>query len=289
MNYKKVNGLDIKVPKGSAFNMESDPMLPKLHQLSLFVAKRGSGKSVAISNLVRMFGFDRVFIISPTIHSNKQMWNGLPISLGDSYDDPDEAGIITEIINEIDAERDDLVRYREEMKRWKEKQRNKVEPSKAFLQMFGDQPLEEKPEHRWNGRIPRLALIVDDAQSTKLFRDRKFLNAVTRHRHLGQLPEGGAIGLSMFVAVQNYSSTSGGVPRTLRNNATTLAIFKMKDNKELDQIYEEVAGEVDRETFEDVYAEATLEPFGFLFIDFHKKDNHPSMFRKRFNEFLLPN
>ncbi len=286
MNYKKVDKLDIKVPKGSAFNMESDPMLPKLHQLSLFVAKRGSGKSVAISNLVRMFDFDRVFIISPTIGSNKQMWSGLPISLGDSYDDPDEAGIITEIINEIDAERDDLVRYREELKVWKNKQKNHI-PSHAYLSVYGDEPLEEKPQHRWNGKIPRLALIVDDSQSTKLFRDRKFLNAITRHRHLGQLPEGGAIGLSMFVAIQNYSATSGGCPRVLRNNTTTMGVFKMKDTRELDNIFDEVAGEVDKETFENVYAEATSEPYGFLFIDFHPKENHPSMFRKRFNEFLI--
>lgn len=270
--------MDIKVPKGSAFNFETPENLPKLHQLSLFVAKRGSGKSVAISNLVRMFGFDRIFIISPTIHSNKQMWSGLPIGLGDSFDDPDEAGIITEIIEQIDAERDDLVRYRKELKEWNKR--------KSELPIFfGNQP---KPEHRWNGRIPKLGLIVDDCQSTKLFSNRKFLNAITRHRHLGQLPEGGAIGISMFVAIQNYKSTSGGCPRVLRNNVTTLSVFKLKDAKEIDAIYEEVAGEVDKETFETVYADATVDPYSFLFIDFHKKSEHPSMFRKRFNEFLIP-
>jgi len=284
MKTEKINGLDIKVPKGSAFNFETSSELPKLHQLSLFVAKRGSGKSVAISNFVRLFGFDRVFIISPTIHSNKQMWTGLPIGLGYSFDDPDEAGIIQEIIDQIDAERDELVRYREEMKEYEKNK--KRERSSQFQQLFQSDEL-EKPQHRWNGRIPRLALIIDDCQSSKLFSNRKFLNAVTRHRHLGQLPEGGALGISMFVAIQNYKANSGGCPRVLRNNCTTLSIFKMKDNKELDAIYEEVAGEVDRETFEDVYAEATLEPYSFLFIDLHKKDNHPSMFRKCFNQFLI--
>ena len=115
---KSISGLDIKVPKGSAFNFETPADLPKLHQLSLFVAKRGSGKSVAISNLVRVFNFDRVFIISPTIHSNKQIWSALPRGLGDTFDESDEAGIIQEIIDQIDGERDDLVRYRNEMKEW---------------------------------------------------------------------------------------------------------------------------------------------------------------------------
>ena len=280
---KNINGLDIKVPKGSAFNFETPPDLPKMHQLSLFVAKRGSGKSVAISNFVRMLGFDRVFIISPTIHSNKQMWAGLPIGLGDTFDDPDESGIIQEIIDQIDAERDDLVRYREALKAWEERRRQHNPLDNRLT--YND----PRPEHRWGGRIPRLGLIIDDCQSTKLFSNRKFLNAVTRHRHLGQLPEGGALGVSMFVAIQNYKANSGGCPRVLRNNCTTLAIFKMKDHKELDAIYEEVAGEISQEIFEDVYAEATLEPYSFLFIDLHKKDHHPSMFRKRFNEFLIPN
>ena len=272
--------LDIIVPRGSAFNVESHPDLPKLHQLSLFVAKRGSGKSVAIANYVRMFGFDRVFIISPTILSNKHMWSGLPISIGDSFEDPDEPGIINEIIDQIDEEVRDLVRYREELAKYKQS-------TKSFPTLFFGE-VAEKPQHRWNGRVPRIGLIVDDCQSTRLFRDRKFLNFNTRHRHIGSLPEGGAIGCSVFVAIQNYRATGGGCPRVLRNNATTLAIFKMKDEKELESIYEEVAGEVSKDDFYSVYSQATDEDYSFLFIDLHKKDHHPSMFRKRFKDFLFP-
>jgi hypothetical protein len=29
------------------------------------------------------------------------------------------------------------------------------------------------------------------------------------------------------------------------------------------------------------------EPYPFLFIDLHKKENHPSMFRIRFNKFII--
>lgn len=278
--------LDIIVPRGDAFNVESHPDMPKLHQMSLFVAKRGSGKSVAIANYVRMFGFDRVFIISPTIASNKHMWSGLPISIGDSFDDPDENGIIEEIIEQINEEVRDLVRYREEMKKYKKEVKT---TSKTFQMIFGDELVDqERPQHRWGGRVPRIGLIVDDCQSTKLFRDRKFLNFITRHRHIGALPSGGAIGCSVFTAIQNYRANSGGCPRVLRNNATTLAVFKMKDEKELEAIYEEVAGEISKDEFYSVYAQATDEPYSFLFIDLHKKDNHPSMFRKRFNEFLFP-
>ena len=37
-----------------------------------------------------------------------------------------------------------------------------------------------EPEHKWGGRRPKMALFMDDAQSTAIFRNRRFLNLVTR-------------------------------------------------------------------------------------------------------------
>ena len=42
-----------------------------------------------------------------------------------------------------------------------------------------------QPEHKWGGRKPKIAVMVDDAQSTAIFRNRRFLNLVTRSRHIG--------------------------------------------------------------------------------------------------------
>jgi hypothetical protein len=62
----------IKLPKNSnAFAIETTDHLPKLHQLCVANGKRGSGKSVAITNLMRMYkdnlGSDlRCIIVSPT-------------------------------------------------------------------------------------------------------------------------------------------------------------------------------------------------------------------------------
>ena len=62
----------------------------------------------------------------------------------------------------------------------------------------------------------------------------------------------------------------------------------MKDKKELQEIYESCAEEIDEQTFYQVYKHAINEPHSFLLIDLHAKDNHPSMFRKRFDEFIIP-
>ena len=50
------------------------------------------------------------------------------------------------------------------------------------------------------GKPGILALYIDDCICTKLMSNRKFFNLVTRHRWLGQFPEGGAVGLSLMIA-----------------------------------------------------------------------------------------
>ena len=44
----------------------------------------------------------------------------------------------------------------------------------------------------------------------------------------------------------------------------------------------------DEELFNKVYDTAIREPYDFLFIDFHKKKEHPSCFRRKFDEFIIP-
>ena len=80
----------------------------------------------------------------------------------------------------------------------------------------------------------------------------------------------------------------GGLPKALRNNLTLMMLFKTKSSRELQEIAEEVSGEVDEQTFYDVYRQAIQQPHDFLFIDLHRKPSHPSMFRRNFNEFILP-
>ncbi len=67
-------------------------------------------------------------------------------------------------------------------------------------------------------------------------------------------------------------------------------LFKTKDKAELLDVADSVAGEIDQETFMNVYNEAIGDgnSHQFLSIDLHRKPTHPSMFRRRFNEFLIP-
>jgi len=282
----------IKVPNGSAFAYDTPEHLPKAHMISLAVAPRGGGKSVAISNLMKNIQFDRVFVISPTFHSNSSLMSMLPIDDSDVYENTDDPSIVDKIIKKVEEERDDLYKYQQDMKEYNKFMKNlhrgaHLEEESLFR--FYRNGYFPKPEHKWGGRRPFMAVLCDDVQGSKLMTSRKIDNLVIKHRHIGSFPDDQpSLGVSIFFLIQNYSSKAGGISRAIRNNATNMLIFKCKDEKQLDQISSEVSGEVDKETFMKVYEKATDEPHSFLFIDLFPKPNHPSQFRKRFDQFLIP-
>jgi hypothetical protein len=147
-----------------------------------------------------------------------------------------------------------------------------------------------KPKHRWNGKKPRIAVIFDDMLGSLIYSKPRKINALSTYsRHLGQLEEGGSIGVSLFFLIQSFKCQTGGLNRVIRNQCTQLIVFKTKDNKELDDIADSCGGEISKDKFIQVYDYA-IETGGahpFLFIDLHKKPNHPSMFRVCFDKFII--
>ena len=284
-------------PKSEAFAIKTSKNMLKMHQCLLCVGKRGSGKSVAICAYLGMLKnegkLNRILVISSTFDSNKKLMKDLDIQEEDVYS-PDDNYVIEDIIEKVNEERDDYLKYWEDVKRYKELQKQIKNKNIYIDDIDADLLLDflvdgalKPPTHRWDGKKPVIGLFIDDAQSTPLFRTPKFLNLITRHRHIGAFPTGGALGISVFTAVQNYTSQHGGCPRTLKNNCTSLLVFKMKDRKELQQVYENVAGELSEEEFYKAYDHATEEAHSFLLIDFHKKPEQPSCFRKRFDEYIV--
>ena len=299
MKTQKVKGLDIKVPNTKAFNIETIPELMKMHMCMVVSGKRGSGKTLAVVNLLKKLqetnSLDRVFIISPTVYSNKHILDLIKYDPEDVFEDPTKEAL-DKVIEAVEQEAADYEDYIEQMKLYKKYLRymktgqGTLKDEDIFDLYDGESQTIQPPKHKWNGKKPVMLLLMDDCQGSPIYNVKsKLSNYVIKHRHIGQLRKSyGALGLSMVFCVQSYKSAGGGLPRALRGQATTMMIFKSKDENELDDIAQECGGEVDNETFIKVYEAAIDEPHSFLFIDFHKKDNHPSMFRKRFDTFLIP-
>ena len=296
MKEQTVKGLGMIVPEGKAFAVETPTHLPKLHMLSAWVGKRGSGKGVAMTTLLKRFKesgcMDRILVISPTFNSNKRMLQDLNIDECDIYDDLDNDACITDVIKKVEKESEDYEKYLEDMKQYNQFQKlmkNDKHISDEMLLEFFDGAGFKKPEHKWNGKKPVIGLILDDCQSTNVMRSKKLANLCIKHRHVGQFKgeDGGALGISVFMCLQNYKTQSG-FPRGIRGNLTHLGLFKTKDEAELKDVASEMSGEVDEETFTKVYKLATDEEHSFLWVDLHPKKDVPSGFRKCYGTYLVP-
>lgn len=291
----------------NAFSIETPPDHIKLHTLMCVCGARGSGKSYFVSSLLQWLKaaecMDRVIIVSPTYESNLSQFKALNVAPEDCFD-PEDSHLISKLEKIINDERDDLLRYRQELKVFKllksmywsrcfERDDDAILP---ILTQYYDVVSNtwKPPKHRWNGRRPVCAVFVDDAQSTNIMRPKKgnnFLSFCLRHRHVGSFPDNEpSLGVSVFINIQSYTSQGGALPRAIRNNCTHFALFKTKNAKELKTIAEELSGEVDQMTFMEVYDYVMGNPnnkYPMLFVDLKKKDSAPSMFREGYSKYIL--
>lgn len=296
MKIVDVKNLKIVPPKNESGSYETAPDMPKMHQVCVIVGKRGAGKSVAAVNLIEKLGYDYSIVVSPTMASNKELFKRLKIE--HSFEDPDDPTTIDQIKEIVLNEAKDYERYHHEMKEYNSLMRDikegKYLDDNMLLKYFENNTngINDfvKPKHRWNGRKPRIAVLFDDMLGSMMYSKPRKINALaTYSRHLGGLEEGGSIGVSLFFLIQSFKCQTGGLNKVIRNQATSMIIFKTKDDQELKDIAESVGGEISRERFIEVYNEAIGDGSGhpFLFIDLHKKPEQPSMFRRRLDQYIL--
>ena len=294
-----VPGLEIAVPKGSAFACETPKMMPKAHFLCAVIAPRGYGKGlITTAFLEKLAVIDRLIVVSPSALSNKALLDRLKKMLKpeDIHSDVNDITVIDRIIASVDKERDDLEEYLEKKKRYDRLMKGLRNESPMFrvsdddLLASFDGNRFKPPEHTWGGRRPCICVFFDDIFGSQLMLGRgarKISELCIKHRHMGQLREGGALGCSLIFNMQAYKSAQGGLPKALRGNLTLLMLGRMKSEKDLDAVADEVAGEVDRDTFYRVFAQATDRPHSFLVIDMHPKKDHPSQFRRGLDTFIV--
>jgi hypothetical protein len=291
----------IQVSKGSAFKYETGPDMLKCHQLMILCGCRGSGKTLSLVNYLRMLkqdnNCDRILVISPTFTSNREMLMDLGIDDNDVFS-PDDKQSIVNVYNIIQQEADEYERYIEDLREY-EKVMRLIRSNKDISQLDPEILLKmdlnnfEKPTYKYKQEC-RLGLICDDCQSTRLFGQRLFNNMCCRNRHLGAYSKdfvningvrGGAMGCSMYLLVQNWSSNVNPIPKSVRNNSTSLILFKCRDSKELDNIYRSVAGEIDEDSFYKIYNYCTEEKYSFMLIDLFPKHDDKK-YRKNFNQYV---
>lgn len=292
----------IKVTSGTSFAYETPEHLPKLHQVCCLYSRRGTFKTTAITNLLRMYmegnAMERIIWVSNTAGSNKKLLKQLNIDEEDVFD-PNEKGVVMKIRDIVEQERDEYVRYKQLRENYKKVMKDIKHGMSPRTPLFDNYLVSyydvrtntfrmPEPKYKcYDKRPPIVACVFDDVLGSALLRDKMLLELTQKHRHEGSLPEGGAVGISLYYLVQSFKAV-GGLNRSIRNQATTFLVGRTKDEQELKEVAEACAGEVSPEVFMAVYHEATKDSsHHFLFVDLHKKDHHPSMFRKNFDTYLI--
>ena len=291
----KDDAYKIKIPKKSAFTIETVPDQLKLHQLMCISAQRGCGKGVILSSylqgLKKQNCMDRIFILSPTIGSNRQIFEPLNIDEEDEYHTPEPENV-NDIIKKCEQEMEDWTEYQDALKLHKLINNpnidiNKIDPSLLIRALEKGYLGTDKPVSKY-GHKPILGLIIDDFQGSNLYNTNPknpFVNLCLRHRHIAD-----GLGLSIFMCVQTYGG-AGGVPRIIRQNITSLLLGSQKNRQVIEQIADEIGGQIEKEKFLQVYDIAThndnpeQQNHNFLLIDFNPKELN-KMFRRNLNTYI---
>jgi hypothetical protein len=288
---KKIHKFKTELPKKGAFTIETDKDFPKLHTLCIASGKRGGGKSVAITNFIKSARdknyYDRVFLITPTYYSNKNIWDIANISEEDVYEPT--VSVLKDIIQLVEAERaewDLFLKKKEMYKQYKKdiktKPINRIDEDTLLLYQDFDF-FESEPEWKYKFEVPpRLALVIDDSLGTPLMSKPSagLVNLCIKHRHIGK-----GLGISIFMLVQSYAA-QGGIARPIRENCTLLMLFKMNQDAQIKKLYEETDLEMTLNEFISMCNKVHEKPFNFLLMDFAPKEEHMK-FRSGFDEYIV--
>ena len=222
------------------------PHVPKVPFRSIIVASSTGGKTVLIQNLildVYRDCFSRIFIFSPSVHT-----------------DPTFVEVKKYIRKEmkVDDKKEEIY-----FEHYNPEELQVIDTQTKVITYMKNHKLK---------KLHGILIVVDDhADDLNFVRHSKLLHALaTRGRHQA---------ISFILSTQKYRSLAN----IIRLNASSLYIFKLKNQTELDAFIEESSALVDKKTLLEMYKLAVKEPYSFLYININSKDIN-QMFYIRFEK-----
>jgi hypothetical protein len=128
----------------------------------------------------------------------------------------------------------------------------------------------EKQKEKPNTKMDRILIVIDDAVGTISKSQSSLINKFSsRYRHFNA---------NLIFSVQSWRALSS----VIRVNAGYMTIFRVPNLKELEKINEEVGG-IFRDRLLSMYADATSEDYGFLYLNI--RSNPPRAYKNFDSEY----
>ena len=260
---------------------EKPPMYPNLPQAYYRLnvsGSSGSGKGVAVINMLskQYPYFDKIFVVSPTIHNDTKAT--------DFFGDKENVMVFDEpnikLVKDIKDEISNMIEQHEEFKKIRDIYRkfvkNKYNPDKlTSLELMKLYSCNFDPRSmKMSVDRDKLNFLVyfDDCQGMKILKSPTFENFLIKARHHQS---------NMICTTQTFK----GITNAWRRNATAHFLFKSNDLNQVKSIYEEVAGFFDsEEQFMKIYKYCTDVKHSFMYIDTMDNENP---IRKNFDEVIM--
>ena len=212
------------------------PHVPRIPFRSIIVASSTGGKTVLIQNLildVYRDCFSRIFIFSPSVNTDPTFVEVKKYIRKDMKVDDTKEQLYYEHYNPEELER-------------------VIDTQTKIITYMKDHKIH---------KLHSILIVIDDhADDLTFVRHSKLLHGLaTRGRHQA---------INLVLSTQKYRSLAN----IIRLNASSLYIFKLKNQSELDAFIEENSALVDKKTLLDMYKEAVKEPYSFFYININSKD-----------------
>ena len=250
LDVPKIEPIDEKV---FTFNQSKYDMAPKLPFRTLVVGASAGGKTVLISNLLLNIyrnSFERIFVFSPSILID-QNWEAVRKYIKKDL--------------KVDTEKEKV--FLEEYD--PEALQNIIHTQHKVIEY------EKKNKFR---KLHSICIIIDDmAENQKFMKYSTIFNGLyTRSRHQA---------IPVITSVQKYNVLNP----IIRLNASSLYVFRLKNQKELDSFLEETSALIDKETMrKNCDVAINSQPYSFLYVNLSAQ-NINDMFMVRFEKKILVN
>lgn len=283
VNDIQISKLDYPYPK--------DKSLPSLFFNLLAVGSRGSGKTTAITKLLKAYEnsglidpvtgmtcAQRIIVISPTYSANKHIFSNLQnLDEDDVYNDYDDS-ILQMILSDIRAEKKNTEEYMKKLQLWYKFKTIKNIDNLSMDELVDLEMMNYEAPSPNSVKYPAPTVnyvVIDDMVGNAIYKQGRsyFKSQLIKNRH-------------DRVCYILCSQSLKAIPKDIRINCSIFFLWRFNNSKINEEIHEEISNKLTMTQFEEIYEYSTEDEHDYLVLDFTKKKNE-GMFNKSFKEVLL--